>query len=84
MAKGKMDLSAVVSKLFAADEADVLREGVRVLAQAVMETEVTAQIGAEAYERTGERTAYRNGSRAHRQGTRDRRSGVNSCSRLCP
>jgi len=60
MAKGRMDLSAFVGKLLAADEPGVLREGVRVLAQAVMETEVTAQIGAEAYERTGERTAYRN------------------------
>ncbi len=37
MAKGKMDLSAFVGKLLAADEPDVLREGVRVLAQAIME-----------------------------------------------
>jgi transposase-like protein len=65
-----MDLSAFVGKLLAADEPDVLREGVRVLAQAVMETEVTAQIGAEAYERTGERTAYRNGARMRTWDTR--------------
>jgi transposase-like protein len=70
MAKGKMDLSAFVGKLLAADEPDVLREGVRVLAQAVMETEVTAQVGAEAYERTGERTAYRNGYRTRSWDTR--------------
>jgi transposase-like protein len=35
------------------DEPDVLREGVRVLAQALMEAEVTAQVGAEPYERSG-------------------------------
>src|SRR5579871_2522904 len=70
MAKGRMDLSAFVGKLLAADEPDVLREGVRVLAQAVMETEVTAQVGAEAYERTGERTAYRNGYRTRTWDTR--------------
>jgi putative transposase len=70
MATGKMDLSAFVGKLLAADEPDVLREGVRVLAQAIMEAEVTAQVGAEAYERTGERTAYRNGSRTRRWDTR--------------
>lgn len=51
MAKGRMDLSAIVGKLLAADEPDVLREGVRVLAQAVMETEVMAPVGAEAYVR---------------------------------
>jgi len=70
MAKGKMDLSAFVGKLLAADAADVLRDGVRVLAQAVMETEVTAQVGAEADERTGERTAYRNGYRTRTWDTR--------------
>jgi putative transposase len=70
MAKGRMDLSAFVGKLLAADEPDVLREGVRVLAQAVMETEVTAQVGAEAYERTGERIAYRNGYRTRTWDTR--------------
>src|SRR6266852_7421166 len=70
MAKGRMDVSAFVGKLLATDEPDVLRKGVRVLAQAMMEAEVTAQIGAEQYERTGERTAYRNGSRARTWDTR--------------
>jgi transposase-like protein len=75
MAKGRMDLSAFVGKLLAADEPDVLREGVRVLAQAIMEAEVTAQVGAAADERT-RRTAYRNGDRTRtwdtRVGTRER------------
>jgi hypothetical protein len=47
MAKGRMDLSAFVGKLLAADEPDVLRAGVRVLAQAVMETEVTVSMDSE-------------------------------------
>ena len=40
------------------------------LAQAVMETEVSTQIGAAAYERSPERTAYRNGYRTRRWDTR--------------
>ena len=39
----------------------VLREGVRVLAQELMELEVAEQPGAERHERTPERTGYRNG-----------------------
>src|SRR6187200_1232617 len=63
MAKPRMDLSAFVGKLLEEQEGDVLREGIRVLSQALMETEVAGLIGAERHERTGERTAYRNGSR---------------------
>jgi hypothetical protein len=49
-----------------ADGADVdfLREGVRTLAQALMEVEVTAQVGAERGERAPERrVTHRNGYR---------------------
>jgi hypothetical protein len=49
---------------------DLLREGVRVLAQAVMETEVSSQIGAGPYERSSERGAYRNGNRTRTWDTR--------------
>jgi len=42
-------------------EADLLQEGVRWLIQALMEAEVSAQIGAERYERSAERTTQRNG-----------------------
>src|SRR5262249_17249956 len=49
---------------------DFLREGVRVLAQALMEVEVTQQVGARRYERTSERTGERNGSRERRWDTR--------------
>lgn len=44
-------------------DADFLREGVRVLAQALMELKVTQHIGAERYERTGERSGQQNGHR---------------------
>jgi putative transposase len=52
------------------DDVDLLREGVRVLAQAVMDTEVSSQIGAGPYERSGARTAYRNGYRTRTWDTR--------------
>jgi putative transposase len=70
MARERMDLSTFVGKVLAAEEPDVLREGVRVLAQALMEAEVSSLVGAEPYERTGTRTAYRNGSRARTWDTR--------------
>lgn len=44
-------------------DADFLREGVRVLAQALMELELTQHIGAERYERSGDRSGQRNGHR---------------------
>jgi transposase-like protein len=65
-----MDLSAFVGKLLEEQDGDVLREGIRVLSQALMETEVAGLIGAERYERTGERTAYRNGARTRTWDTR--------------
>jgi len=65
-----MDLSAFVGKLLEEQDGDVLREGIRVLSQALMESEVAGLIGAERHERTGERTAYRNGSRTRTWDTR--------------
>jgi len=62
MAKNRMDVTAFVGKLLEGDDSDLLREDVKVLAQALMETEVSAQIGAEPYERSSERSAYRNGT----------------------
>lgn len=52
------------------DDLDFLREGVRVFAQALMDLEVTQQIGAERYERSAERTASRNGYRERPWDTR--------------
>jgi len=65
-----MDLSTFVGKLLEEQDGDVLREGVRVLAQALMETEVTALVGADRHERSEDRTAYRNGSRTRSWDTR--------------
>jgi putative transposase len=70
MAKPRMDLPAFVGKLLEEQDGDVLREGIRVLSQALMETEVAGLIGAERHERTGERTAYRNGTRLRTWDTR--------------
>jgi putative transposase len=51
-------------------QADFLQEGVRWLVQELMEAEVSAQIGAERYARTPERTTQRNGYRAREWDTR--------------
>jgi putative transposase len=70
MAKPRMDVTAFAGKLLEEDDADLLREGVRVLAQMLMETEVSNQIGAAPYERTEARSAYRNGYRTRTWDTR--------------
>jgi len=57
-----MDLTAFVGKLLEEQDGDVLREGIRVLSQALMESEVADLIGAERYGRSDERTALRNGT----------------------
>ena len=48
----------------------MLREGIRVLSQALMETEVAGLIGADRHERTPERTGHRNGYRMRTWDTR--------------
>jgi Transposase, Mutator family len=63
MAKLRMDVGVYVGKLLAEEDTDVLREGIRVLAQVLMDAEVSSQIGAELYERTDARVAHRNGYR---------------------
>jgi transposase-like protein len=65
-----MDIASFVGKLLEQDDVDALREGVRVLAQIVMDTEVSTQIGAGLYERSSDRAAYRNGYRTRRWDTR--------------
>ncbi|MGH2725072.1 MAG: IS256 family transposase [Actinomycetota bacterium] len=70
MAKSSMDITSFAGKLLEEEDVDLLREGVRVLAQMLMETEVSNQIGAAPYERTENRTAYRNGYRSRSWDTR--------------
>jgi putative transposase len=65
----KMELYELLRKAESAD-VDFLREGVRTLAQALMEVEVAAQIGAERGERTPQRVTHRNGYRPRDWDTR--------------
>ncbi len=54
----------------AVEEVDFLREGVRVLSQALMDLEVSQHVGAERHERTQTRTGQRNGYRERQWDTR--------------
>src|SRR4029453_10407146 len=65
----RMALAEVLRKA-GVEQADFLREGVRVLAQELMALEVAEQLGAERAERTAERTGYRNGYRERPWDTR--------------
>jgi putative transposase len=65
----KMELLELLSKAEGGD-VDFLREGVRVPAQALMEVEVSGQIGAEHSQRTPQRATYRNGYRPRDWDTR--------------
>src|SRR4029453_17497535 len=58
----RMALAEVLRKA-GVEQADFLREGVRVLAQELMELELAEHVAAERHERTTERTGYRNGYR---------------------
>ena len=66
----RMALLALWRKAELAHDADVLREGVRVLSQALMELEVSRHVGADKHERTPERTGQRNGYRDRTWDTR--------------
>ena len=71
--KVSMALAELVRKAEADGDVDFLREGVRVLSQALMELEVAQHLGAERYERTAERSGQRNG---YRERTWDPRVGT--------
>jgi transposase-like protein len=67
------ELSMAVAELLrkvGVEDEDWLREGVRKLAQAVMEMELEQHLGAGRHERTSERTGYRNGTRERMWDTR--------------
>jgi putative transposase len=65
-----MALAELVRKAEQNGEVDFLRDGVRVLSQALMEVEVSQHLGAERHERTAERTGQRNGYREREWDTR--------------
>ena len=66
----RMVLLELLRKAELERDADFLREGVRVLSQALLELEVTQHVGAERHERTPERTGQRNGYRERSWDTR--------------
>jgi putative transposase len=66
----RMALAELLRKAEAEPGVDVLREGVRVLAEAVMALEVAQHLSATRHERTPEREGYRNGSRERAWDTR--------------
>jgi putative transposase len=65
-----MALAELLRKAEAEPDLDTLREGVRVLTQAIMEVEVAQHLGAERYERSPERQGERNGYRERSWDTR--------------
>ncbi len=65
-----MALTELLRKAEAEPDLDTLREGVRVLTQAVMEVEVAQHLGAERYQRSPERQGERNGYRERTWDTR--------------
>ena len=66
----RMALRELLRKAELDGDVDFLREGVRVLSQALLELEVTRHVGAERHERTAERTGQRNGYRERQWDTR--------------
>jgi putative transposase len=59
----RIGLSGLLRKARMEHDADFLKEGVRLLCQALMEMEVEEHIGASPHERTDTRTGHRNGYR---------------------
>ena len=72
MAKDRIDRAELADKLLegVTSAEDPLRAMAEMIADFVMEAEVTAKIGAEAHQRSAERTTYRNGFRDRRWDTR--------------
>ena len=66
----RIALEGLLRKAQLEGDADFLRDGVRVLTQALLELEVTQHLGAEKHERTPERTGQRNGYREREWDTR--------------
>jgi transposase-like protein len=63
MALPQSALSELLDAIRAGEGLDLVRRGVALVLQELIELEAAQAIGAERYERTGERTTHRNGSR---------------------
>ena len=81
MAKDRINRDELADKLVerAAEAEDPLRTMAELITGFLMEAEVASQVGAEAHERSEQRTTHRNGYR-DRRGTR----GWGPCSCRCP
>src|SRR5215217_1531224 len=66
----RIGLSELLRKAMIDQDADFLKEGVRVLSQALMEMEVEQHVGAGRHERSAGRTGQRNGYRERSWDTR--------------
>ena len=64
MALSKSALSELLDALRAGGDLDLIREGLALVLQALIDAEATQHIGARPYERTEQRTTHRNGSRS--------------------
>jgi len=62
-AKRNVSLLDLLHQMGMDEDADFLRDGAQLLTQRLIELEATERIGAERYERTSERSTYRNGYR---------------------
>jgi transposase-like protein len=70
MAMDRMALLEHLGKAAAGGDVDFLRSAVKTMAEALMELEVAAKLGADPHERTPERLGYRNGHRSRAWDTR--------------
>ena len=67
----RIELSGLLRKAQMEGDADFLKEGVRVLSEALMEMEVEGHLGAARHERSAGRRGQRNGYRQRGAGTRE-------------
>ena len=63
MALTNSDLTDLLDAIRAGGDIDVIRKGMELVLQALIEAEATERIGADRYERSEERSAWRNGAR---------------------
>src|SRR3954469_13898730 len=66
----RMTIEEVVRRVLREEHGDVIRESVRLVAQELMEAEVSELIGAQRGERSEDRATHRNGYRPRRWDTR--------------
>ena len=83
MALSKSALSDLLDALRAGGDLDVIREGLALVLQALIEAEAAEVIGADRYERSASRITHRNGSRSRLLSTKagDVELRIPSCAR---